>query len=117
MLLKTLEQAEVKFAAELDSILEKYNALEQDAASVDADELTDTRMELPTVKEQSAANQLQEIYGDKYDYDMMRQSKLEMKKMLGEDTRKPSIKQSLQRKEPEVQVSRSQKKKQKEYER
>lgn len=114
---ETLEQTEVKFTAELDSTLEKYNALEQDAASVDADELTDTRMELRPDKEQSAAIQLQKIYGDKYDYDMMRQSKLEVKKMLREDTRKPSIRQMLQRKEPEVQVSKKQKKKQKEYER
>ena len=114
---ETLEQAEVKFTAELDSTLEKYNALEQDAVSVDAEELTDARMELRTDKEQSAASQLQKIYGDKYDYDMMRQSKLEVKKMLGEDTRKPSIKQMLQRKEPEVQMPKPQKKKQKEYER
>lgn len=114
---ETLEQSEIKFTAELNSTLEKYNTLEQDAASVDADELTDTRMELRTNKEQSAAIQLQKIYGDKYDYDMMRQSKLEAKKMLGEDTRKPSIKQALQRKEPEVLMPKSQKKKQKEYER
>ena len=52
--------------------------------------MTDTRMELRTGKEQSAASQLQKIYGVKYDYDMMRQSKLEVKKMLGEVTRKPS---------------------------
>ena len=114
---ETLEQAEVKFTAELNSTLEKYNALEQDAASVDADELTDTRIKLRTGKEQSAANQLQKIYGDKYDYDMMHQSKLAVKKMLREDTRKPSIKQTLHRKEPEVQMPKTQKKKQKEYER
>lgn len=99
---ETLEQAEVKFTAELDSTLVKYNTLEQDATSVDADELTDTRQELRTCKEQSAVSQLQKIYGDKYDYDMMRQSKLEVKKMLGEDTRKPSIKQTLQRKEQDA---------------
>ena len=34
----------------------------------------------------------------------MRQSKLEVKKMLGEVTRKPSITQMLQRKEPESQM-------------
>ena len=112
-----LEQAEVKFTAELDSTLEKYNELENDAANVDVDELTDTRMDLRTDKEQSAINQLQKIYGDKYDYDMMRQSKLEVKKMLGEDTRKPSIKQMLQRKEPESQMPKPLKRKQKDYER
>lgn len=114
---ETLEQAEVKFTAELDSTLEKYNALEHDTANVDVDELTDTRMNLRPDKEQSAVSQLQKIYGDKYDYDRMRQSKLEVKKMLGEDTRKTSIKQTLQRKEPEVQMAKPHKKKQKEYSR
>ena len=82
-----------------------------------AGELTDTRMELRTGKEQSAASQLQKIYGVKYDYDMMRQSKLEVKKMLGEVTRKPSITQMLQRKEPESQMQKPPKRKQKDYER
>ena len=78
-----LEQAENKFTAELDRTLERYRDLEKTVADVDAGELTDTRMELRTGKEQSAASQLQKIYGVKYDYDMMRQSKLEVKKMLG----------------------------------
>ena len=74
-------------------------------------------MELRPDSEQSATSQLQKIYGDKYDYDMMRQSKLEVKKMLGEDTRKPSIKEKIQRKEPEQPQPIPKKKKQKEYER
>lgn len=60
---------------------------------------------------------LEKIYGVKYDYDMMRQSKLEVKKMLGEVTRKPSITQMLQRKEPESQMQKPPKRKQKDYER
>ena len=113
----TLEQAEIKFTAELDSTLEKYNSTESDASSVDAVELDAARIELRIDKEQAAVIQLQKIYGDKYDYDMMRQSKLEVSKMIGEDTRKPSIRQVLHRKEPEAPVSKPQKKKQKEYER
>ena len=112
-----LEQAENKFTAELDRTLERYRDLEKNVADVDAGELTDTRMELRTGKEQSAASQLQKIYGVKYDYDMMRQSKLEVKKMLGEVTRKPSITQMLQRKEPESQMQKPPKRKQKDYER
>ena len=112
-----LEQAENKFTAELDRTLERYRDLEKAVADVDAGELTDTRMELRTGKEQSAASQLQKIYGVKYDYDMMRQSKLEVKKMLGEVTRKPSITQMLQRKEPESQMQKPPKRKQKDYER
>ncbi len=112
-----LEQAENKFTAELDRTLERYRDLEKTVADVDAGELTDTRMELRTGKEQSAASQLQKIYGVKYDYDMMRQSKLEVKKMLGEVTRKPSITQMLQRKEPESQMQKPPKRKQKDYER
>ena len=112
-----LEQAENKFTAELDRTLERYRDLEKTVADVDAGELTDTRMELRTGKELSAASQLQKIYGVKYDYDMMRQSKLEVKKMLGEVTRKPSITQMLQRKEPESQMQKPPKRKQKDYER
>ena len=112
-----LEQAENKFTAELDRTLERYRDLEKTVADVDAGELTDTRMELRTGKEQSAASQLQKIYGVKYDYDMMRQSKLEVKKVLGEVTRKPSITQMLQRKEPESQMQKPPKRKQKDYER
>lgn len=92
----TLEQAEVKFTAELDNTLVKYRSLENDSADVDADALTEARMELRIDKEQSASSQLQELYGEKYDYDMMRQSTLEIKKMLGEDTRKPSVQKKLQ---------------------
>ena len=66
-----LEQAENKFTAELDRTLERYRDLEKTVADVDAGELTDTRMELRTGKEQSAASQLQKIYGVKYDYDMI----------------------------------------------
>ena len=112
-----LEQAENKFTAELDRTLERYRDLEKTVADVDAGKLTDTRMELRTGKEQSAASQLQKIYGVKYDYDMMRQSKLEVKKMLGKVTRKPSITQMLQRKEPESQMPKPPKRKQKDYER
>lgn len=115
--LEALEQAEEKFTAELDSTLERYRDLEKNAADADASELVDARMELQPEKEQSASSQLQNLYGDKYDYNRMRQSKQEVKKMLGEDTRKPSIKQTLQRKEPEVSIPKPQKKKQKEYER
>lgn len=115
--LEALEQAEEKFTAELDSTLERYRDLEKNAADADASELVDARMELQPEKEQSASSQLQNLYGDKYDYNRMRQSKQEVKKMLGEDTRKPSIKQTFQRKEPEVSIPKPQKKKQKEYER
>ena len=112
-----LEQAENKFTAELDRTLERYRDLEKTVADVDAGELTDTRMELRTGKEQSAASQLHKIYGVKYDYDMMRQSKQEVKKKLGEVTRKPSITQMHQRKEPESQMQKPPKRKQKDYER
>ena len=66
-----LEQAENKFTTELDRTLERYRDLEKTVADVDAGELTDTRMELRTGKEQSAASQLQKIYGVKYDYDIV----------------------------------------------
>ncbi len=113
----TLEQAEKKFTAELDSTLERYHSLEKDAAGVDADKLIEARMEIRLYREQSATRQLQKLYGDKYDYDMMHQSKLEVKKMLGEDTRKPSIKEKLLQKEAQRQMPKPQGKKQKEYER
>ena len=115
----TLEQAEIKFTAELDSTLEKYNSVEYNASHVDADELDAARIELRTNKEQSALSQLQKFYRDRFDYDMMRQSKQEVRKMLGEDTRKPSIKQTLQRKrkETEVHAPGMKRKRQKGYER
>ena len=108
-------QAEAKFTAELDSTLERYRDLAKTAADVDADELTDARMELRPEKEQSASDQLQNLYGDRYDYNQMSQSKQEVKKMLGEDIRKPSVRKQLRHEEPEK--VKPQKKKQKDYER
>ena len=113
--MEALGQAEAKFTAELDSTLERYRDLEKPAADVDADELTDARMELRPEKEQSASDQLQNLYGDRYDYNQMSQSKQEVKKMLGEDIRKPSVRKQLRHEEPEK--VKPQKKKQKDYER
>lgn len=113
--MEALGQAEAKFTAELDSTLERYRDLEKPAADVDADELTDARMELRPEKEQSASDQLQNLYGDRYDYNQMSQSKQEVKKMLGEDIRKPSVRKQLRHEEPEK--AKPQKKKQRDYER
>ena len=113
--MEALGQAEAKFTAELDSTLERYRDLAKTAADVDADELTDARMELRPEKEQSASDQLQNLYGDRYDYNQMSQSKQEVKKMLGEDIRKPSVRKQLRHEEPEK--VKPQKKKQKDYER
>ena len=99
-----LEQAENKFTAELDRTLERYRDLENrcrcGCRRIDRHQ----EWSFALAKSNPAASQLQKIYGVKYDYDMMRQSKLEVKKMLGEVTRKPSITQMLQRKEPESQM-------------
>lgn len=54
-------------------------------------------------------------YGDKYDHDRMSQSKQEVKKMLGENVRKPSVREQLRHKE--LEKTKTQKKKQREYER
>ena len=113
--MEALGQAEAKFTAELDSTLERYRDLAKTAADVDADELTDARMELRPEKEQSASDQLQNLYGDRYDYNQMSQSKQEVKKMLGEDIRKPSVRKQLRHEEPEK--VKPQKKKQKDSER
>ena len=113
--MEALGQAEAKFTAERDSPLERYRDLAKTAADVDADELTDARMELRPEKEQSASDQLQNLYGDRYDYNQMSQSKQEVKKMLGEDIRKPSVRKQLRHEEPEK--VKPQKKKQKDYER
>ena len=113
--MEALGQAEAKFTAELDSTLERYRDLAKTAADVDADELTDARMELRPEKEQSASDQLQNLYGDRYDYNQMSQSKQEVKKMLGEDIRKSSVRKQLRHEEPEK--AKPQKKKQRDYER
>ena len=113
--MEALGQAEAKFTAELDSTLERYRDLAKTAADVDADELTDARMELRPEKEQSASDQLQNLYGDRYDYNQMSQSKQEVKKMLGEDIRKPSVRKQLRHEEPEK--AKPQTKQQRDYER
>ena len=113
--MEALGQAEAKFTAELDSTLERYRDLAKTAADVDADELTDARMELRPEKEQSASDQLQNLSGDRYDYNQMSQSKQEVKKMRGDDIRKPSVRKQLRHEEPDT--VKPQKKKQKDYER
>jgi hypothetical protein len=53
-------------------------------AAVDPAELMDARLALRPVKEQTAAEQVQKVYGDQYSFTTMNDSKRDVSNMLGE---------------------------------
>lgn len=99
--LKKLDAQEERYAAELDEALREYAGLVQQAAELDADELTAARLTLRPEKERSAISRVQKAYGEKYDSQMMVACKRDVAKMFGEETERKSVLEKLGRKQPE----------------
>lgn len=62
-----MSEQEEKYSAELDEALKQYTELKEQAASMDAAELTDTRLAVHEEKEHSAIDRVKTAYGEKYD--------------------------------------------------
>lgn len=107
--MKKLDMQEAKYAAELK------DALREQAAGLDTDELTAARLALRPEKERSAVSRVQTAYGKKYNPLMMADSKRDIAKLLGEEPEARSIRDRLRERQPtqEQQI----KKKRNEYER
>ncbi len=93
--LKRLDEYEAKFTAELDSALKQYAQLKNEAAELDEAELYEARQELRSDSDNTAAQRLQRLYGEKYNPQLMAESKREAVKLLGEEAEIRSVREKL----------------------
>ena len=94
--LKTLNQQEGKYSAELDEALAQYTELQQQAADMDAMELDTVRHAIRPGKERETAQRLQAAHGKKFASGTLAQSRKNVAEMLGESTKPVSIRQTVQ---------------------
>ena len=97
--LKKLSQQEEKYTAELNDALQQYADLKTQSAEFDPDELQDARLDLRPAMERSVVDRVQSVYGDKYDYLMMYDSKRDVADILHEETEARSIREHLRQKQ------------------
>ena len=95
--LETLNQQEAKCADALEAALAQYTELQQEAADIDATELDAARLTLRPDKEHKTVQQLQTIYGKKFDSRTLAQSRMNVVEMLNEVVKPISIRQQLYR--------------------
>lgn len=93
--LKKLAAQEERYKSELDAAMQEYASLEERAKDLDADELTAARITLRTEKERSAISRIQKAYGEKYDPQMMANSRRDVAKILSEETERKSVMKML----------------------
>ena len=94
--LEKLNQQETKYADELDSALTQYTELQQQAVDTDAVKLDTVRQAIRTAKEQQAVQQLQAVYGKRFDSQIMAQSRKDVAALLDENIVPVSIRQKVQ---------------------
>ena len=104
--LKKLDAQEERYAAELEGALREYAGLMEQAAGMDVGELTAARLALRPDKEQAAVSRVQAAYGEKYDPQMMADSKRDVGKLLGEESETRSIRERLWEKKQEQEPQR-----------
>ena len=69
---------------ELDEALGKYHSLQDDALTLDPDELLEARLAIRPEQEDLAIRKLQDAYGTKYDPEIMRRAKTDVADLLQE---------------------------------
>ena len=89
----TLDQAEIKFTAELDVAQKEFASLHEQTANFDPVILYDARQAIRPYKEQNAICRVQNIYGDKYKIIAMLDSKRNFSLMLDEYSEVKTIQQ------------------------
>jgi len=100
--LQKAQEARDRFRSELDTTVAEHHALEEQASSIDQEELTLARLELRDDMDYDATKRIQNAYGRKYDYDMLKQARMKMAELLHEKLppeRKISVRERLQKKE------------------
>lgn len=108
------EAAEAKYSAELDKALAEYHDLEARAEDLDPDELKAACLSLRPEEEKRALSKVEDVYGNRYDYTIMREAKNQVSDLLGEDrpdSYPHSVRRDLQQKQKEVQQRELPKKK------
>lgn len=114
--LQKLDTQEEKYAAELEDALREYATLMKQVAGLDADELTAARLALRPEKEHSAVARVQAAYGEKYDLQMMADSKRDVAGLLGVEAETRSVRERLRQKRQTQEAPRK-KAKEKDWER
>ena len=94
--LKTLNQQEDKYTAELDAALAQYAELQQQAADIDTVELNTARQAIRHGKEREMAQRLQTTYQKKFDSRLLTQSRKDVAGVLDEVVKPMSIRENLQ---------------------
>ena len=79
-----LETVAAKASESLDTEVQKYHALQEQAEAVDADELHAARMELRDGMNEKVREKIRDTFGKNYDYNRFRQADREVSELLGE---------------------------------
>ena len=95
--LKTLNQQEKKYTAELATALAQYTALQQQAADMNTGELDAARQAIRPSKEYEVIQRLQAAYQKKFDSSLLTQSRKDIAALSGEAVEPISICQQLYR--------------------
>ena len=96
--LKKLDEQESKYAAELESALQQYRELEAQAAEFNAEDLTDTRLQLRPGMDRSTVSRIQTAYDTQYSTFTMAEARQDVSKMLNEHEEEPhSVRERLRK--------------------
>ena len=94
--LKKLDEQEGKYAAELESALQQYRELEVQAAELNAEELTDARLQLRPGMDRSTIARIQTAYESQYSAFTMAEARRDVSNMLDEHEEEPrSVRERL----------------------
>lgn len=94
--LKKLDEQEIKYAAELETVLHQYRELESQAAEFDAEELGDARLNLRPGMDCSTVTKIQTAYDMQYSSLTMAEARRHISQMLDEhDEESCSIRERL----------------------
>ena len=94
--LQKVERRESKYEGELKAALAQYQELQEQAKSMDSDALNVARQSIRSDMEQEAYRQAREVYGKRYNSDLMKRSLKDVTTMLGEKDRQASVREQLQ---------------------
>lgn len=103
-----LEQHEQKYTSELDTALQQYHYLEEQAQNVDITELKETRSSLRQDKEKATAQKLQEVYAGQFDPAIMSAAKQDVSELMNDKIERHSVLEFI-RKPTEIFVAEKEK--------
>ena len=89
--LKRLEEQGQKYSTELDAALNEYAGLREQAQGFIPVQLYETRQAIRPGKEQEAEHRAQQVYGEKYNLQLMFDSKKAVSRMLDEDAERQNV--------------------------